>query len=68
VRVWDARSGDPRLTLEGHSGWVWASAFSPDGTRLVSAGSDATVRVWDARSGDPLLTLEGHRGGVWACA
>ena len=53
VRVWDARTGDPLLTLEGHRGGVWASGFSADGTRLVSGGDDGTVRVWDARTGDP---------------
>ena len=33
--------------LRGHTDYVHAVAFSPDGTRLVSGSGDATVRIWD---------------------
>ncbi|KAG2444913.1 hypothetical protein HXX76_001649 [Chlamydomonas incerta] len=42
----------------GHSQAVHAVTWSPDGTRLASASSDATARVWEARSGVCLLRLE----------
>lgn len=35
-------------------------AFSPDGTRLVSAGADETTKIWDAASGKLLFTVDGH--------
>ncbi len=43
-----------------HAGWVAGVAYSPDGARLVTAGSDGTARVWDARLGTLLLELRGH--------
>ena len=38
VRLWDAGTGAPLQTLEGHSSSVSSVAFSPDG-KLVASGS-----------------------------
>jgi WD40 repeat protein len=57
------------LTIEAHSGAVDGVAYSPDGTRLVSASLDGTVRVWDAITGRAVLPpLRGHTGVVCAVA
>jgi WD40 repeat protein len=52
VKVWDARSGQETLTLQGHPGRVLSVAFSPDGRRLVSAGQYGTMKVWNAQTGE----------------
>ncbi|RYN98517.1 Vegetative incompatibility protein, partial [Alternaria tenuissima] len=55
-------------TLKGHSSWVYAVAFSPDGKTLASTSWDNTVKLWDAGSGKAVQTLKGHSGRVNAVA
>ena len=42
-------------------GIVYGAAFSPDGTRVVSAGDDGTVKVWEWAGGAAPPVL--HHGG-----
>lgn len=61
----DARSN---RTVPGRSrptpstGEVSAVAFSADGNRLYSGGSDATVRIWDVATHNALSAAEGIQG------
>jgi WD40 repeat protein len=56
IRIWDG-SGEPLLRLPapglpGSAAPVWELAFTPDGSRLVSAGDDGAVRIWFSRAAD----------------
>jgi WD40 repeat protein len=64
--VWDARTGAELLQLKGHTGPVMSTAFSPDGTRIITGSADGTAKVWDARTGTPRLELEGSKRSTCA--
>jgi WD40 repeat protein len=55
-------------TLAGHTNYVKACAFSPDGSRVLSASGDKTLKLWNAETGRELRTFAGHSGSVFACA
>jgi serine/threonine protein kinase len=52
----------------GHSGPVFAVAWSPDGRHIVSGSNDNTAQVWDAATGRSVLTYKGHSNTVLAVA
>jgi WD40 repeat protein len=66
--VWDVASRRALFALTGHTGAVNAVAYSPDGSRLATAGDDGTARLWDAADGRELHTLAGHDRWVTAAA
>jgi WD40 repeat protein len=37
-----------------------SAAFSPDGTRIVTASDNKTARIWDAASAKEIAALRGH--------
>jgi WD40 repeat protein len=46
IRLWDLVEGSSRGELAGHSRYVFAIAFSPDGKKLAYATRDRTVTIW----------------------
>lgn len=60
IRLWDARNGEPRGTLEGHSAYVTDLQFTPDGSGLISASADQTIRLWEWPGRHPAGVLRAH--------
>lgn len=64
ARIWDAATGEERLTFAGHTrtgtSALHAVAFSPDGNRVASGGYG--VMVWNANSAEEYFSLKdvGH--------
>jgi WD40 repeat protein len=63
VRLWDIDGDEERLALTGHKGDVWSGAFSGDGTRLVTIGSDG-VKVWNIGANGELASWSAPSGAV----
>ncbi len=57
-------------TLYGHTGPVMCVAWSHDGRRIASGGTDGSVKIWDAAAGDQVSTLRDDRnsGAVFGVA
>ena len=46
AKVWDANTGQELMTLTGHGSRVASAAYSPDGKRIATAGSDGIVQIY----------------------
>ena len=49
-------------------GFTWALAFSPDGTRIATAGEDGMTRLWDTSTGTMTAQCRGHTRKVLSVA
>ena len=58
--IWDAATGKEIAVLRGHDNEVMSAAFSPDGSRIVTASDDKTARIWDAATAKEIAVLRGH--------
>jgi len=63
--VVDAASGEAMFQIRGHTGGVYAAAFSPDSKLLITAAHmDPTAWVWEVATGVTVATLRGHQAPV----
>ncbi|ANB14345.1 Rsa4p [Sugiyamaella lignohabitans] len=61
ARIWDCDTQTPLKTLTGHSNWVLAVSWSPDGKLIATGSMDNTIRIWDAKTGTQVgAPLVGH--------
>jgi WD40 repeat protein/tRNA A-37 threonylcarbamoyl transferase component Bud32 len=82
-RLWDVATGRQLAALRwpGRSkGAVWTATFSPDGRRILTAGTQGSSiygpgpnvlphpNVWDATTGELLVTFAGEEGNAQSAA
>jgi WD40 repeat protein len=68
VWVWDIATQKIAAALDGQVGTVNDIAFSPDGTRVVTASDNLSAKVWDAATGAELMALSSHAKTVFRAA
>jgi WD40 repeat protein len=62
--IWDTQSWKRIRALDDPNELVFSVAWSADGERLVSAGSDGILRWWNPQNGQCILSRQGHQGPV----
>jgi WD40 repeat protein len=64
VRLWDADKLTSTKTLSGLTDYVYAVAFSTDGTLVAGGCYDGTVEVWKVADGSVVKTWNASPGLV----
>jgi len=64
LKLFSAADGSLIRTLVRSRDSIFAAAFSPDQTRVASAGADRAIVVTDLNSGEQLLKIEDHADWV----
>jgi DNA-binding beta-propeller fold protein YncE len=60
IGIWSTSDGKQLRSFEAHRAAILGLAFSPDGSKLASAGEHNLVRIWDTATGNRLQNLTGH--------
>jgi WD40 repeat protein len=63
IVVRDSATHEIVKRLEGHTGYVMAAAFSPEGGRLASGGDDEEIKVWNLETGKKVGSFASNRSG-----
>jgi len=64
--VYDVASGKQLIAYVKHDNVVLASAFSPDGGLVATAGFNGDIQIWDPTTGDTKAVLKGTGRPSWA--
>jgi WD40 repeat protein len=64
VKIYELATGKEVTELRNHLDFVFATAFSPDGKTLVTAGRDQVVKLWDTASWREQMTIKGHSQSI----
>lgn len=57
IHLWNSATNEEQKNLPVTGGYITDLAFSPDGSKLVAAGSNNSLEVWDTSAAKLLLTI-----------
>ena len=66
--VYDPDSGRQIAAGDRPLGFTWDLVFSPDGTRIATAGEDGQTRLWDASTGAMIVQWQSHSTKILSVA
>ena len=64
AHVWETRTGENLVSLEGHRSGVSCIDYDSTGTRIASGSFDGTVKIWDNATGEPMVSMRMGRGSI----
>jgi hypothetical protein len=62
--LWNTATGEEVRRYPGHTNFVYAVAFAPDGRHVATGGVDKTVRVFELNTAQQTRLFEGHNNSV----
>ena len=68
VRAFDVESGEEAMRCDNHIDWVFETAFTTDGSKLVSVSRDQLVKLIDVATGHLIDDVNRPRGPVFTVA
>ncbi|MFC1601037.1 DVUA0089 family protein [Candidatus Sumerlaeota bacterium] len=64
IVIWNTATGEVIRVLSALGHEVRCIAFSPDGSRILTGGTDQTARLWDVDTGMEVRVFRGHLENV----
>ncbi|XP_076820356.1 WD repeat-containing protein 3-like [Clavelina lepadiformis] len=64
INVWDSRTGEKVLVLQGDKFEVTWITACPDGERIAAGYSDGSIKIFNLITGEVTITFTGHRSAI----
>jgi WD40 repeat protein len=66
--LWNTNTGDRLRAYAGHTNFVYAVAFAPDGRHIATGGVDRTVRIFDLATGNLVRSCDSQSNSIYQVA
>ena len=65
-KIWNAKTGEEKLTLKGNAVWEMDVALNHDVPKITGSAKDGSVKAWNATSDMDILSIEGLDSSISA--